>query len=457
MKERIVILGGGESGTGAALLANAHGYDVFLSDAGVIADTFKKELNEHEISYEEQQHTERKILSAVEAVKSPGIPDDAEIVKKIHNAGIPVISEIEFAARYTDAKLLAITGTNGKTTTTLLVHHLLKEGGYYAGLAGNVGFSLAKQVYYENYDYYALEISSFQLDGVYETQFDAAALLNITPDHLNRYDNDLQKYVASKFRVSANMDTQNLFVYNADDQLIRDNLKSYPSKCHYFPVSIRKADDVNAWSDGSTLNFNEVGQVIKLPIDEMPLRGDHNMLNIMSAVALCRHVGLPWEQITLALRSFKNMPHRLEFVGEINGVRFYNDSKATNVDAVYYALGSFNTPIVWIAGGTDKGNDYKKIDNLVRNNVKALVALGKDNKKLLDHFSPILSDCLETHDINDAVNEAFKMAGEGDIVLLSPACASFDLFKNYEERGMLFKKAVEELKGKVENNLMLML
>lgn len=457
MKERIVILGGGESGIGAALLANAHGFDVFLSDSGVIANANKQELTDHDISFEEQQHTEDLILQAKEVIKSPGIPDNADIVNKIRLAGIPVISEIEFAARYTDAKLLAITGTNGKTTTTLLVHHLLKTGGFNVGLAGNVGFGLAKQVYYENHNYYALEISSFQLDGVYEAAFDAAALLNITPDHLNRYDNDLQKYVASKFRVVANMNDQNLLVFNADDHLIRDNMNLRSSGCQLYPVSTKRSDGVSAWSDAHNLNFSEDGQIIKLPINEMPLRGDHNMLNIMCAVALCRHVGLQWDQIAAVLKSFKNVSHRLEFVGEINGVKFYNDSKATNVDAVYYALGSFDMPIIWIAGGIDKGNDYSQIKDLVQKNVKALVALGKDNKKLVNYFSPMLADCLETQDINNAVNEAFKLAGKGDIVLLSPACASFDLFKNYEERGMMFKKAVEDLKGKVENNLMLML
>ncbi len=453
MSKRIVILGAGESGAGAALLAKKQGYDVFVSDNGAIDPLYKSLLDEHSIMFEEKVHSEDMILNADEIIKSPGIPDSAKIITQAAGKNIPVISEIEFAAKHTDAKLIAITGTNGKTTTTLLTYHILKNNGLNVGLAGNVGFGFAKQVYDKSYDVYVLEISSFQLDGMFDTRLDVGVLLNITPDHLNRYDNDMSKYVSSKFRITQNMDEDCRFIYNSDDENIVNNLNQIHGKPKQVTISASGNDKAMAYFNGDSLVFSE----FKSAVENLPLRGPHNYLNMMSAVEACRHLGLGYGQIFESIRSFKNAPHRLEFVAEINGARYYNDSKATNVDAVKYALQSFDQPIILVMGGTDKGNDYTLIEDLVKEGVKAIVALGLDNKKILSFFKSKVSALYNTHGIEEAVKKCHSIAKKGDVVLLSPACASFDLFRNYEDRGDQFKSRVKDLQGEKDKNVMMVL
>lgn len=451
MKKRIVILGAGESGTGAALLAKQQGFDVFVSDLGPVDPRYRATLDEKAVPFEENQHSAEKILNADEIIKSPGIPDNAPLIRQAAEKRIPVISEIEFAARYTNARLLAITGTNGKTTTTLLVYHILKENGFDVGLAGNVGTSFARQVSESQHDFYVLEISSFQLDGMFETKLDAGVLLNITPDHLNRYDNDLQKYIASKFRITRNMNNSCRFIYNSDDKNITANLSMINGDPGRVAVSALGDSKAKATFNGDELVFDGEHRI---GVDQLPLRGPHNYLNILCAAETCRHAGLSYEQIFSAVKSFKNAPHRLEFVAELGGVKYFNDSKATNVDAVFYALQSFEEPLVWIAGGTDKGNDYSAIEELVRRKVRVLVAMGKDNDKLLRYFKGTVKEVFDTHSIEDAIATSFAAAKQGEVVLLSPACASFDLFRNYEDRGEQFKYHVRKLK---KDNKILML
>jgi len=454
MSKRIVILGAGESGTGAALLAKKMGFDVFVSDLGAIDPLYKSQLTEQKVLFEERQHSEVKILNADEIIKSPGVPESAPIVNQATKKNIPVISEIEFAARFTGAKLLAITGTNGKTTTTLLTYHILRECGLSVGLAGNVGFSFAKQVYKKSYDIYVLEISSFQLDGMFKTRMDVGVLLNITPDHLNRYDNKLENYIQSKFRIVQNMDDECRFIFNADDASIINNLKFVKGNPLQLGVSVKgKSGDANVYYNGSHLVFGSKS----LAVDELPLRGPHNYLNIMCAIEACRFTGLSYEQIFHALNSFRNAPHRLEFIAEVGGVKFFNDSKATNVDAVRYALQSFEEPIVLIMGGTDKGNDYSLIENLMMGKVKAIVAMGIDNSKIVRFFESKIPVIKSTDNIADAINESYKVANKGDVVLLSPACASFDLFRNYEDRGDQFRSRIKDLKSEKDKNLLLTL
>lgn len=445
MKRRIVILGAGESGTGAALLAKRQGLTAFVSDFGPIDPKYKSELEKASIPFEENQHSPAEILNAHEIVKSPGIPENAPIIEQARQTDIPVISEIEFAARYTNAKLLGITGTNGKTTTTLLTYHILKENGYRVGLAGNVGFSFARQVCDANFDYYVLEISSFQLDGMFNTHLSAGVLLNITPDHLNRYNYDLKNYIASKFRITQNMDGHCRFIYNLDDQNITKNLELVKDGPENVAISASGKNSANAYFSGRELIFSGGGP-FAVDVDTLPLRGPHNYLNIMSAVEVCRHAGLSYEQIFKSVKTFKNAPHRLEFVAEVKGVKYFNDSKATNVDAVFYALQSFAEPLVWIAGGTDKGNDYSAIENLVKAKVKALVAMGKDNDKITAFFKDKIEKVYDSHSIKEAIEIAASVAKKGDVVLLSPACASFDLFRNFEDRGDRFKNEVKKLK-----------
>lgn len=457
MKKKVVILGGAESGIGAAILARAKGLDTYLSDNGFISASYKNELNKHEIPFEEGHHTEELILEANEIIKSPGIPDNAEIVTLAVKKGIPVISEIEFALRYSKAKIIGITGTNGKTTTTLLTYHLLKENGLDVGLAGNVGNSLAKQVAEKDRDYFVVELSSFQLDSMYKSKLHVAVLLNITPDHLNRYDNDFQKYIASKFRIMRNMRRKDFFIFNESDAEISKEVVKTKSNVNLIPISYEKTSASHAYVADKNLMFKDGNLTKRIAKNTLPLLGKHNMINTMAAIKAASSIGLDWEQILGVLKSFKNAPHRLEYVGDIKGISFYNDSKATNVDAVKYAIESFEKPLVLIMGGVDKGNDYSEIDRLIDEKIKALVALGMDNTRMVSHFKEFLTDVTPTDSIFSAIEIAYSKATDGDVVLLSPACASFDLFKNYEERGDRFKEAFYALKEKVEQNLMLLL
>lgn len=434
-------MGAGESGTGAALLAKAKGYDVFVSDYGTIADKFKSQLIEKGIEFEEGGHTKKKILSSQLVVKSPGISEKTKIVKKLREANVKIIDEIEFAYSYTKAKIIAISGTNGKTTTTLLTYHLLKEAGINVGLAGNVGQSLAKQVIEDKYDYFVVEMSSFQLDGCYLLRPFISILLNITPDHMDRYDYKIENYVKSKFRLIKEANEKDYFIYFADNELITEKLESYKTSVKQIPVSL---------NDQSESGVMSVLNGIQIPQTETVLLGKHNAINMMSAINAALIAGADEASIRKGLKTFKNAPHRMEYVETINNVRFINDSKATNVDAVKYALESFTEPLVWIAGGIDKGNQYDLIMDLVNSKVKALVCLGKDNSKLREAFHNQIVNMLETDDIKQAVRSALEYASAHDVVLLSPACASFDLFKNYEDRGERFKQAVMELKKEFE-------
>ncbi|HEY0655768.1 MAG TPA: UDP-N-acetylmuramoyl-L-alanine--D-glutamate ligase [Chryseosolibacter sp.] len=451
MKERVVILGAGESGTGAALLAKAKGMDVFVSDQGPIKDKYKMELSSNGISFEENQHTENKILDASFIIKSPGIPDKAPIIKAVKSAHITIIDEIEFAYRYIgQSKIVAITGTNGKTTTTLLTYHLMKNAGLNVALAGNVGFSMARQVAQNSFDWFVLEMSSFQLDGTDTFKPDVAVLLNITPDHLDRYEYNMQNYVNSKFLIVENMEPQQHFIYYAEDPVIANELKSKAIVPQKVSVSLKGDSGSSVKYDGSKMVFNVGGKATKIGQDETTLKGPHNLINTMSAVSAALLTGVSVEKVKEGLKTFKNAPHRLEPVGTIRGVEFINDSKATNVDSVVYALGSYDQPLVWIAGGVDKGNDYNLIKDEVKKKVKTLICLGKDNEKLKKAFGGIVPQIMETQSVRDLVRMALDAATKGDVVLLSPACASFDLFKNYEDRGNQFREAVSQLKKEIE-------
>lgn len=448
MGKRIVILGSGESGVGSAVLAKQKGFDVFVSDKSIIKDKYKEQLLEEKILFEEGIHTEEKILNADEVIKSPGIPDKAEVVVKLRALNIPVVSEIEFAGRYTNAKKICITGSNGKTTTTLLTYHILKKAGYNVGLGGNVGKSFAMQVAKENFDYYVLELSSFQLDGMYNFTADVAVLLNITPDHLDRYDYKFENYTASKFRITQNQTSSNAFVYCADDEVISAYMRENKIAAEQIPFSIKKPiDGPGAFltENQITLNYKPNQQPLIMTIEELALQGKHNVYNSMAASLASRIVDVRKEIIRESLQDFQNIEHRLEFVASINGIEFINDSKATNVNSTWYALESMEKPIVWICGGQDKGNDYNELSELVKARVKAIICLGKDNKKIIAAFKDIVELIVETDSASDAVAASYKIGKKGDVVLLSPACASFDLFQNYEDRGMQFKTAVRRL------------
>jgi len=448
MSERVVILGGGESGTGAALLAKAKGFDVFVSDMGPIKDKYKAELEQAGIAYEAGVHTESKILNATRIIKSPGIPDKAPLIKAAKAAGIPVIDEIEFAFEHTKARIIAITGTNGKTTTTLLTYHLMKEAGFNVALAGNVGKSMARQVASGWFDWYVLEMSSFQLDGTKTFDPEIAVLLNITPDHLDRYEYTLQNYIDSKFQIVRKMKANQHFVYYADDQVIATELKKRSIVPQQIPVSL-KPKGAQVFADGATMHF-AFKDAFEISQSDTTLKGPHNLINTMAAVSSVYVAGVGVDAIRKALKTFKNAPHRLESVATIRGVEFVNDSKATNVDSVVYGLGSFDKPLIWIAGGVDKGNDYSLIEDQVKQKVKALICLGKDNEKLKQFFGKTVKRIEETQSVTDLVHKALAMAEAGDVVLLSPACASFDLFKNYEDRGDQFRQAVLDLKKETE-------
>ncbi len=441
---RLVILGGGESGVGAALLGQAKGYDVFLSDRSPLKTTYLETLKAAGIPFEEGQHTESLILNATEVVKSPGIPDTVPLLVKLKSMGIPVISEIEFAARYTQAKLIGITGSNGKTTTTLLTYHLLKQAGLNVGLAGNIGESFAKQVINDTFDYFVLEISSFQLDSMYETRLDTAVLLNITPDHLDRYGYDFQNYVASKFRVLQNLRPSDTFIYFQENVPTMQELAIHKPDVYALPISLETAVSPGGYVQDGQLITRYRNRTLSIDTADLPLKGPHNALNMLAATLAAQSMDVPDEAIIDGLRTFQNAAHRMEPAGIINDIRFINDSKATNVDSVFYALSSMDAPTIWIAGGQDKGNDYSQLDDVVRQHVKVLICLGKDNKKLVDYFQNTLSTIHETQDVREAVQLALELGQPGDVALLSPACASFDLFKNYEDRGNQFKQAVTD-------------
>lgn len=444
MKQRIAILGAGESGTGAALLAKAKGFDVFVSDQGSIKDKYRDDLVRNKIEFEELKHTEEKVLNAHLVIKSPGIPEKTEIIKKLKTKGVEIIDEIEFGFRYINGKVIAITGTNGKTTTTLLTYHLMKSAGFSVALAGNVGESLARKIANGNADWYVLEVSSFQLDGTKTFKPEIGILLNITPDHLDRYEYKLQNYIDSKFQVIRKMDSTSKFIYYADDEVIAKEIAAKNTTASKIPVSLKNTKS-SVFYDGKAMQFNLTEKFDVLQADTT-LKGPHNLINTMAAVSAVYLAGAKLDAIREGLKTFKNAPHRLEPVGTIDGVEFINDSKATNVDSVVYALGSYNQPLIWIAGGIDKGNDYNLIKDQVKEKVKTLICLGTDNSKLKDFFGGIVPTILETQSVEELVHMALREAQKGDVVLLSPACASFDLFRNYEDRGDQFRKAVSNLK-----------
>lgn len=446
MKKKIIILGAGESGAGSAVLAKKHGFEVFVSDSGKIKDNYKNVLLHHEIKFEEGSHSEKEVLSADEVIKSPGIPDNAGIIIRLRELGIPVISEIEFAARYTRAKLICITGSNGKTTTTLLLHHILTKAGINAGLGGNVGKSFALQVAENQFEYYVLEISSFQLDGMFDFKADIAILTNITPDHLDRYNYNFQNYIDSKFRIIQNQGKSDAFIYCADDPITMNEIAKREIESAKFPFSIfQKITGQGAYLDGKKIFINIEPNFLQMTIDNLALQGKHNIYNSMAAGIAARILDIRKDKIKESLSDFRNVEHRLEFVARIHGVDFINDSKATNVNSTWYALESMSNPVIWIAGGIDKGNDYKLLKNLVAEKVKAIICLGKDNTKIRKAFEGVVDNIVETTSMDEAVKYGSAIGKREDVVLLSPACASFDLFENFEERGKKFKAAVNKL------------
>ena len=442
--KRIVILGAGESGAGAAVLAKKEGFDVFVSDMSKINDKYKKMLDDHNIKWEEGHHTEEKILNASEIIKSPGIPKEAPMIKKVMEKGIHIISEIEFASRYTNSKMVCITGSNGKTTTTSLIYHIFKEAGYDAGLAGNIGKSLALQVAEDPHEYYIIELSSFQLDNMYDFHANIAILLNITPDHLDRYDFCMQNYVDAKMRIIQNQTEKDSFIYWNDDPIIKKELEKYDIKAIVFPFSELK-------ENGSIGYIEEGKYIIEKPTpfnmeqEELSLSGKHNIYNSLAAGIATNIAGIKKEVIRKSLSDFPGVEHRLEKVTKVGGVQYINDSKATNVDACWYALESMKTPTILIIGGKDKGNDYDAIKPLVKEKCVGLVYLGADNKKLHDNFDNMGIPVRDTHSMKECVEACYEMAKPGDTVLLSPCCASFDLFKNMEDRGEQFKTLVRNL------------
>jgi UDP-N-acetylmuramoylalanine--D-glutamate ligase len=443
--KNIVILGAGESGVGAAYLAQQQGFDVFVSDFGTIADNYKKQLQEWKIRFEENKHTEENILAAVEVIKSPGIPEKAPVVKKIREKNIPVISEIEFAGRYTKAKIIGITGSNGKTTTTSLTYHILKNAGLNVGLAGNIGKSFAYQVATEKFDLYVLELSSFMLDDMYKFKADIAVLLNITPDHLDRYDYKLENYAASKFRVTQNQTANDFFIYCADDPETIKGMAARSFAAQLLPFSTQKKVEPGAYLEKDNIVINTHKQQFQMSITELALQGRHNVYNSMASGIVSKVLELRNPVIRESMSSFKNIEHRMESVGKISGISFINDSKATNVNSTWYALESMTTDVVLILGGVDKGNDYSMLKDLVKQKVKAIVCLGKDNRRIHEAFEDLVEVIVNTYSAQEAAQISYHLAKKGDTVLLSPACASFDLFKNYEDRGRQFKQAVREL------------
>jgi UDP-N-acetylmuramoylalanine--D-glutamate ligase len=443
--KRLVILGGGESGVGTAILGKKKGYQIFLSDKGKIKEKYKNVLEHFGIDWEEEKHTEARILEADVVMKSPGIPDTVPLVKQLVAKGIPVISEIEFASRYTDARIIGITGSNGKTTTTMLTNHLLKGGHLNVGMAGNIGDSYAKMLAENDFDYYVLEISSFQLDGIVDFRPEIAVITNITPDHLDRYDYKFENYIASKFRIAENQTASDYLLYDADDEVIVKWLHDNPVKSKLMPFSLKETFEEGAYIENEKIIIRTTTDTIKMTTDALALEGQHNLKNTMAAATIAKLLGIRKETIRDCISNFQGAPHRLEKVLKIHHVQYINDSKATNVNATYYALDSMKTPTVWIVGGVDKGNEYKELMPLVREKVKAIVCLGLDNSKIKETFGNVVDLMVETFAMEEAVKVAYKIAERGDTVLLSPACASFDLFDNYEDRGNQFKNCIRNL------------
>lgn len=442
--KRIVVLGAGESGSGAAVLAKVKGFDVFVSDTSAIKDKYKELLDRYEIPWEENQHTEEQILNADEVIKSPGIPDKAPVIQKLTAQGTPIISEIEFAGRYTNATMICITGSNGKTTTTSLTYHIFQSAGLNVGLAGNIGRSLALQVAEEDHDYYVIELSSFQLDNMYNFRAHIAVLMNITPDHLDRYDYNMQNYIGSKFRITQNQTGEDAFIFWNDDPVIKQELDKHGIQARLYPFSAVKEQGSIAYVEDSEVFINQP-VAFNMEQEKLALTGTHNLYNSLAAGISANLAGITNENIRKALSDFKGVEHRLEKVARVRGIEFINDSKATNVNSCWYALQSMITPIVLILGGQDKGNDYNEIAELVRNKCRGLIFLGADNSKLHAFFDRFGLPVTEVHNMKDAVDASYQMAEKGDTVLLSPCCASFDLFKSYEDRGDQFKEYVRAL------------
>lgn len=443
--KRLVVLGAGESGVGAAVLAKKEGYDVFVSDQSEIKESYKALLNKYALPWEEGKHSMDLILNADEVVKSPGIPDKAPVVQAIKEKNIPILSEIELAGRHTGAKMICITGSNGKTTTTLLTYHILKNGGLNVGLAGNVGKSLALQVAEDDHDYYVIELSSFQLDYMFDFKANVAVILNITPDHLDRYHYNMQEYVDAKFRILQNQTEKDAFVYWNDDPIIRRELEKRDIKARQFPFSLNKNQGIKAFVENHILVIDTPEQQFEMAADELSLAGTHNLYNTMASAISANIAHIKKENIRQALSDFQGVEHRLEKVSKVAGVEYINDSKATNVNSCWYALESMKTPLVLILGGTDKGNDYTEIEALVCEKVKALIFMGTDNSKLHAFFDGKVPVIQDARSMQEAVAKAYDLARKGDTVLLSPCCASFDLFKNYEDRGRQFKECVRKL------------
>ena len=453
MAKRLVVLGAGESGTGAAILGKEKGYDVFVSDAGEIKLPYRALLEQHGIAWEDGGHSAEKILNADEVVKSPGIPLTAPLVVALQEQGTPVISEIEFAARYTDAKMICITGSNGKTTTTSLVYDILRRAGLNVGLAGNIGNSLALQVAHEQYDYYVIELSSFQLDNMYDFRANIAILMNITPDHLDRYGFDFQNYVNAKFRITQNQTKDDAFIYWSEDPVLDREIQKMRPGATLYPFGFAAPGESNkdthavnaAWIEQNNLTVNACGEPLDVPVDQLSLQGRHNQLNSMAASLAAQILHIKNSTIRESLQQFAGVEHRLQYVATVRGVRFINDSKATNVNSCWYALEAMKTPTVLILGGKDKGNDYSEIDALVKEKCHTLVFMGLHNEKLREHFGAFGLNIIDTDNLHDAIQGAYHAAHEGDTVLLSPCCASFDLFRSYEDRGEQFMAAVRQL------------
>ncbi len=442
----MVILGGGESGIGSALLASRKGYDVFLSDSGLIGEKWKAELTLSTIEFEESQHSMERILKADEIVKSPGIPENIPVMKAIREKGIPVISEIELAFRYAgDSRIVAVTGSNGKTTTTSLIYHICKVAGLDCAMVGNIGYSFARQVVKEPRQLYVVEVSSFQLDDIKHFRPDVAVLTNITEDHLDRYDYKVENYIASKFRITSNQHPHDVFVYCMDDETTMKNINKYPIKSTQAPITMSKELPQGAYLMNAKMNLKWKGEEMEMSVEDFALKGKHNHYNSMAATMAATALDIRKEKIREALQTFQSLEHRMEPAGMVRGVEFINDSKATNINSTWYALESMTKPVILILGGVDKGNDYAVLKELVKEKVKAIVCMGSDNRKIHEAFGDIVSLMVNTAQAQEAVQAAFHFANKGDVVLLSPACASFDLFKNYEDRGNQFKKAVKDL------------
>lgn len=450
--KKLVVIGAGESGVGAAVLGMALGMDVWLTDSGEIPAKYREMILERGIPYEEKGHTESRILDADICVKSPGVPPAVPLVRKITEKGIPVLSEIEFAGRFTDARMVCITGSNGKTTTTLLTYHILSDAGLDVGLAGNVGKSLALQVAEDPHEIYVIELSSFQLENMYDFKADIAVIMNITPDHLDRYDHKMENYVAAKFRILQNQTKEDYFIYWQDDPIIREQLRSVQSEALRLPFSDHPEEGAAAYVEDGIVHFKVPREVWDIPRDRLSLPGLHNLYNSMAAGLSASVLNIRKEKIRSALEDFEAVEHRLQYIATVDGVRYVNDSKATNVNSTWYALESMTTPVVLILGGKDKGNDYSEILPLVKEKVKAIVAMGVDNSKILDFFKDSIEVIKDTHSIREAVETCRSLAAEGDTVLLSPCCASFDLFKSYEDRGQQFAAVVRSL-DKSDNTL----